>query len=145
MVHRNVGDLVGNRTVISLPPTASVRDAASKMKASHVASIIVADAEDQHLEGIFTERDLTDRVVADGLDPDTTPLERVMTPHPVTVDLDTSVRDALRGMHANGLRHLPIVHDGVVVGVVSMRDFMGEEIADLDREKALMESLTEVM
>jgi len=145
MMHRNVGELLSNRRVVALPPEASVRQAAARMKASHVASIVVTDSADDHLEGIFTERDLTDRVVADGLDPDKTRLSDVMTPCPITVDLDTSVRDALRQMSCNSLRHLPIVHGGKVVGVVSMRDFMGEELAVLDREKELMESLTEVL
>jgi len=145
MMHRNVGDLLSNRRIVDLPPSATVREAACQMKASHVASVVVTDRGDDRLEGIFTERDLTERVVASGLDPDHTPLSAVMTPCPVTVDLDTSVRDALRRMFCNGLRHLPIVQAGKVVGVVSMRDFMGEELAGLDREKELMESLTEVI
>lgn len=145
MMHRNVGELVNHRRVVSLPPGATVREAARQMKAAHVASVVVTAQGDDHIEGIFTERDLTDRVVAGGLDPDATPLSAVMTPCPITVDLDTSVRDALRSMFCNGLRHLPIVHDDHVVGVVSMRDFMGEELATLDREKELMESLTEAL
>ena len=145
MMHRNVGEMLNNRRVVSLPPDASVRQAATEMKAAHVASVVVTEAGHDGLEGIFTERDLAERVVADGLDPDRTPLSDVMTRCPITVDLDTSVRDALRRMFGNGLRHLPIVHSGKVVGVVSMRDFMGEELAVLDREKELMESLTEVL
>ncbi|HEY0835317.1 MAG TPA: CBS domain-containing protein [Azospirillum sp.] len=145
MMHRNVGDLLTNRRVVHLPPSATVREAACQMKASHVASVVVTDHGDDHLEGIFTERDLTERVVAAGLDPERTPLSAVMTPCPITVDLDTTVRDAMRHMFCNGLRHLPIVRGDKVVGIVSMRDFMGEELALLDREKELMESLTEVI
>lgn len=145
MMHRNVGDLVNNRRVVSLPADASVREAAAHMKASHVASVVVTEASDEHLEGIFTERDLAERVVADGLDPEKTRLADVMTPCPITVGLETSVRDALRQMFGNNLRHLPIMHDGKVVGVISMRDFMGDELAVLDREKEIMESLTEVL
>ncbi len=144
MMHRNVGELVHDRRVVSLPPGATVRQAAGAMKAGHVASVVIA-ADDEHLEGIFTERDLTERVVAPGLDPDRTPLKAVMTPCPVTVDLDTSVSSSLRAMTDQGVRHLPIVHDGHVVGVVSIRDFMGDELADLERERELVESLTEVL
>lgn len=142
MMHRNVGDLVSNRRVVSLPAGASVREAAACMKASHVASVVVGD---DQLEGIFTERDLTERVVADGLDPEKTRLADVMTPCPITVGLETSVRDALRQMFGHGLRHLPIMREGKVVGVISMRDFMGDELSILDREKEIMESLTEVL
>ncbi|HYH39016.1 MAG TPA: CBS domain-containing protein [Azospirillum sp.] len=145
MMHRNVGDLVSNRRVVSLPADASVRDAAAHMKSAHVASVVVTESGDEHLEGIFTERDLTERVVAGGLDPEKTKLSDVMTPCPITVGLETSVRDALRQMSNNSLRHLPIVENGKVVGVISMRDFMGDELALLDREKEIMESLTEVL
>ena len=145
MMHRNVGDVVSNRRVVSLPADASVRDAAARMKASHVASVVVTESGDDHLEGIFTERDLTERVVAGGLDPERTRLSEVMTPCPITVGLETSVRDALRRMSDNGLRHLPIVEGGTVVGVISMRDFMGEELSLIEHERELMDSLTEVM
>lgn len=145
MLHRNVGELLNNRVVVALSSDASVREAAGCMKKAHVASVVVTEAEDRHLAGIFTERDLTERVVADGLDPDRTRLAAVMTPHPMTVGPETTVQDALRHMHDNGMRHLPIVQNGRVLGVVSMRDFMGEELADIDRERTLMESLTEIM
>lgn len=144
MMNRTVGDLVHNHRVVSLPPQATVREAARRMKAEHVASIVITDP-DQRAAGIFTERDLTDRVVADGLDPDTTPLSAVMTPCPVTTTPDTTVGEALRSMATNTLRHLPVVVDGRVVGIVSMRDFVGDELAVLDREKAVMESLSEVL
>jgi signal-transduction protein with cAMP-binding, CBS, and nucleotidyltransferase domain len=127
-MHRHIGDLVTNRGVVSLSAGASVRQAACRMKDAHVASVVVMAPDDEHLSGIFTERDLTERVVASGLDPDSTPLAAVMTPCPITVDLDTTVRDAMRGMIRAGLRHLPVADHGHIVGVVSTRDFMGEEL-----------------
>ncbi|SMH60754.1 CBS domain-containing protein [Azospirillum agricola] len=143
-MNRTIGDLVRNHRIVALPPQASVRDAARHMKAEHVASIVVTGA-DACAAGIFTERDLTDRVVADGLDPDATPLSAVMTPCPVTTSPGTTVGDALRCMATNALRHLPVVEQGRVVGIVSMRDFVGEELAVLDREKAVMDHLTETL
>lgn len=145
MMHRNVGDLLGQHRVVSLPSGATVRDAARRMKAAHVASIVVTAFIDEQIEGIFTERDLTDRVVAEGLDPDSTPLSQVMTPCPITAEAETTVAEALRRMAANGLRHLPILRNGRLVGVVSMRDMMGEELMVLEREKEMMDSLTEVI
>jgi Predicted signal-transduction protein containing cAMP-binding and CBS domains len=145
MMHRNVGDLLGQHRVVSLPSGATVRDAARRMKSAHVASIVVTASVNEQIEGIFTERDLTDRVVAEGLDPDSTPLSQVMTPCPITADVETTVADALRRMSANGLRHLPILQTGHLVGVVSMRDMMGEELMVLEREKEMMDSLTEVI
>ncbi|PWC31091.1 CBS domain-containing protein [Azospirillum sp. TSO35-2] len=142
MMTRSVGELIGRHRVVALPPTATVREAARRMKAEHVASVIVTDPE-RHAAGIFTERDLTDRVVADGLDPDTTQLDAVMTHCPVTTGPDVTVADALRRMSDNNLRHLPVVVNGVVVGLVSMRDFVGDELALFDREKERMDSLSE--
>jgi signal-transduction protein with cAMP-binding, CBS, and nucleotidyltransferase domain len=144
MMNRTVGDLVHNHRVVALPPTASARDAAKRMRDEHVASVVVTDPGD-HAIGIFTERDLTDRVVADGLDPDATLLSGVMTRCPVTTGLATTVGEALRCMATNTLRHLPVVEDGRVVGLISMRDFVGDELAVIDREKAIMDTLTEVL
>lgn len=145
MMHRNVGEMVTEKSVVHLDPADSVRDAAKEMRAAHVASVVVTEGNSDHLEGIFTERDLTDRVVAMGLDPDATPLSAVMTPCPVTVDRNTSMREALRSMFENRLRHLPVMEGGKVVGVLSMRDFVGEELAAMEREQELVESLTEVI
>ncbi len=144
MMNCTVGDLVHNHRVVALPPTASARSAAQRMRDEHVASVVVTDPGD-HAIGIFTERDLTDRVVADGLDPDATLLSSVMTRCPVTTGLATTVGEALRCMATNNLRHLPVVEDGKVVGLISMRDFVGDELAVIDREKAIMDSLTEVL
>lgn len=143
-IGRTIGGLVQGHRVVALPPDASVREAARRMKAEHVASIVVTDPE-AHAVGIFTERDLTDRVVADGLDPDATPLSAVMTLCPVTAGPDMRADDALRCMAVNGLRHLPVVEEGRVIGLVSMRDFVGEELAALDRDRALMDSVAEAL
>ena len=143
MPNRPIRAIVQNQRVHTVPTNATVRTAAHIMKENKISSVMVVEGD--RLAGIFTERDALFRVLAGGLDPDRTRLSDVMTPSPVTVDLDTSVRDALRRMFNDGLRHLPIVHGGRVVGVISMRDFMGEELAMLDREKELMESLTEVL
>ncbi len=145
MMQRHVEDLLNHRRLVSLPSGASARDAARRMKAARVASVLVIGPGDGRIEGIFTERDLTDRVVADGLDPDATPLSAVMTPCPVTADLDSTACEALRRMARDGLRHLPVTHDGHAVGMLSMRDFLGAELAVLERERAMMETLAEVM
>lgn len=144
MMHRNIGEMLSNHRVVSLPPAASVRDAARAMKEAHVASVVVIEGEET-IVGIFTERDLTDRVVAEGLDPERTALSAVMSRCTVTCEPGTTVREALRMLAGNDVRHMPVVENRHVVGVVSMRDFMGDELAVLDREKALVESLTEVL
>lgn len=144
MSYRNVAEVVEGHRVVSLPVGASVRDAAAYMTQEHVASVVVTD-QGEHVAGIFTERDLTARVVAGGLDPEKTPLVKVMTQSPITIAPDATVAEALRVMHLNGLRHLPVMEDGKVMGVVSMRDFIGAEKAAADREYETMDKLTEIL
>ena len=131
MPHRQIQDVLRSQRLLHLAPTVSVREAAREMSVRHVAAVLVTEQED-HLEGIFTERDLLDRVVVPGLNPDKTPLSKVMTPAPATVAPEQTVREALEIMDAKGIRHLPVATGGRVVGVVSMRDFVGNEVAVLD-------------
>lgn len=114
------------------------------MSERHVAAVLVTEGDDT-LDGIFTERDLLDRVVVPGLDPDTTPLAKVMTPKPATVAPGETVREALAIMDAKGVRHLPVAVDGRVLGVVSMRDFVGDEVAVLERQHEIEAQFAEHM
>ena len=81
------------------------------------------------------------RVVAEGRDFDETTVAEVMTPDPDTIGSDTMAIEALRLMQDGGYRHLPVVDDGRVLGVVSRRDFYGAEKARLDDETALWERI----
>ena len=74
--------------------------------------------------GIFTERDIAFRVVACGLDAQKTRLADVMTPAPDTIDPEKPFGYALLRMHERGFRHLPVIKDGKVVGIVSARNAM---------------------
>ena len=131
MPHRRIQEVLRNQHLLHLEPTVSIREAARQMSKRHVAAVLVTKANDT-LDGIFTERDLLDRVVVPGLDPDTTTLGAVMTPKPATVAPGSTVREALDIMDSKGVRHLPVVTDGRCVGVVSMRDFVADEVAVLD-------------
>jgi CBS domain-containing protein len=109
------------------------------MRERHVGSVLIAAAD--RLEGIFTERDMVFRVVAEGRDPDATALADVMTADPDVLPPQASALDALRRMQDGGYRHLPIVDRGRLVGIVSRRDFQGEEKARLDEESGLWEKI----
>jgi CBS domain-containing protein len=133
MERRIVPDVIGQQQqLLALPRTASVREAARCMCERQVGAVLVTD--DGALEGIFTERDLMHRVVAAGRDPDRTPLAEVMTPDPDTVAADDYAIDALSLMSERGYRHLPVLHDGRLVGIVSRRDFLGEEIIIVEED-----------
>ncbi len=132
MPHRRIQDVLRNQRLLHLEPTVTVREAAREMSLRHVAAVLVTEGEDR-LDGIFTERDLLDRVVVPGLDPDATPLGKVMTANPATITPSQTVGEALQLMDAKGVRHLPVAVDGRVLGVVSMRDFVADEVAVLDK------------
>ncbi len=89
--------------------------------ASHrIGALPVVDK--RHLIGIFTERDVVTRVIAAGRDIDSTRVEEVMTRRPETVSVECPLTDALEVMISGRFRHLPVMADGEVVAMISMRD-----------------------
>lgn len=140
MQRRIVPDLVRDQTLVSLPPSATVQDAARIMAERHIGAVLVAV--DGRLRGIFTERDVLTRVVAAGLDPNDTALGGVMTPNPDTVAPNDSALEALRRMSERGYRHLPVVDGEQMVGIVSIRDLytaVNKELAeDLQQREAFI-------
>ncbi len=132
-----IPEVVHDQKLLQLPPTATVREAAREMRTRHVGAVLIVAAD--HLEGIFTERDVVNRVVAEGLNPDRTQLADVMTRNPDTIGPNDTALEALRRMQDSGYRHLPVVDSGRLVGIVSRRDFGGDEKARLDTETKLWE------
>lgn len=128
MAERTVFQSIPKKHVLSLPPQASVREAACAMTRANCGSVLVMEPPDVLL-GIVTERDLMTRVLARSLDPERTAVREVMTPSPLCVPPETPVSDAVLRMLERGFRHLPIVGPGSrVLGVFSMRDAMPREI-----------------
>ena len=120
------------RKVLKAPPETLVSKAARLMADKNVGAVMVV--EDERLVGIFTERDIVFRVVAQGLDARTTRLADVMTPAPDTVDPDKSFGYALLIMHERGFRHLPVIQDSKLVGIVSSRSAMDPELEEFSSE-----------
>jgi CBS domain-containing protein len=132
MERRIVPDVIGQQQLVMLPSSATVREAAICMSERQVGAVLVT--RDGALEGIFTERDLLHRVVAPGRDPNDTHLVEVMTKNPDTIEADGYAIEALSRMSERGYRHLPVLDQGRLVGIVSRRDFLGEEIILVEEE-----------
>jgi CBS domain-containing protein len=115
---KTVADVM-TRELVSIDGEASVTDAAKLMTSRRVGAALVFTGE--RLAGILTERDVL-RAVAEGR-LDTTAAD-AMTPHPETVEPDESTAQAATLMIHGGFRHLPVVEQGAVVGIVSIRDLM---------------------
>jgi CBS domain-containing protein len=137
---RTMSDIVRDQNPLVLPPHASVMEAARHMRDRHVGAVLVTEG-DCALVGIFTGRDAVARVLAEGKDPAATTLGEVMTYNPDTMTPSHSAIEALRLMQDARCRHLPIVHEGKVVGIVSRGDFRGSEQDRLDEETGLWERI----
>lgn len=90
------------------------------------------------LVGIFSERDLMKRVVAEGCDPRRTCLAEVMTHDPLTININEELENCMALMRQHGFRHLPVCHEGQLVGIVSLRDILLHDLNEKDDEVRMM-------
>jgi CBS domain-containing protein len=137
---RQLSDIIFNQKPLVLPSTATVKDACQHMRDRRVGSVLVTDAAGR-LSGIFTGRDAVGRVLAAGKSAAHTHLADVMTANPDTMSAEQTAIDALRLMWDGGYRHLPVITDGRILGVVSRGDFKGLEQDRLDEERNLWEHM----
>lgn len=114
-------DVVSNQTIHSLRSLSTAQDAAREMMKNDVSAVVVVDEEDL-LVGIVTERDMTRRVVAECLDADKVTLSEIMSRDLKTLSPTDLAHEALGQMLKHGFRHLPVVDEGRVIGMVSMRN-----------------------
>lgn len=107
--------------VITIPADETVREGAITMNEAGVGSLAVI--EDDDLTGIFTERDVL-HAVAEDADLDNEPISRWMTDYPDSFSPDMEVREAADWMLATGYRHLPVLENGAVIGMASIKDVL---------------------
>ena len=133
-MRRRVVDLLQSGGVlIYTSPSTCVADAAQRMAQHNIGSILVMD-KGRHLVGIFTERDLLQRVVVQNRDPKTTKIEDVMTRDVIVVAADTPREEVLQMMEKHHIRHIPISDGRQVLGVISLRDVLRFENAEKEFE-----------
>lgn len=117
--------------VATITPDTMVMVAVQKMNERKIGALLVVDAE--RPVGIFTERDVLVRVVAAGLDPKTTPVNEVMTRNPVVVHSTVTVKEALFVISTKRCRHLPVVDDDGLRGLISIGDLTSWLVRDQQR------------
>lgn len=139
MPDRKLAVLLKDQNPLVLALKDTVQRACGCMWERRAGSVLVTD-EHQRLCGIFTGRDAV-RTLAQGNDPSKTPLSQAMTPDPVTLGPRALAMDALRAMNEGGFRHLPVVDEGRIWGVLSRGDFSGVELERLDEEIHLAECI----
>ncbi|MEU3659934.1 CBS domain-containing protein [Streptomyces sp. NPDC032940] len=106
--------------VVAVRPDSSLVEAAQLMRIQNIGDVVVADGQD--VVGVLTDRDITVRAVADGIDPLSVSVRTVCTPDPLTVSPGDPVSDAVTLMREHAVRRLPVVEDGLPVGMVSLGD-----------------------
>lgn len=144
MPNRTLRQVVEGQTVVSALADTTVRAAAITMARHKIGAILVVDDQGR-LAGLFSERDVLNRVVAHGLDPDSTQLSTVMTAELQTASPDKPLAHALHMMFEGGFRHVPVVEDGRPVGMVSARNALGLEIQQFEKELADRDHIAEIL
>lgn len=120
--------VIRSRRLLSAHPGDQVSDIARRMTAARVGAVCVV--EHDRLVGVFSERDLMTRVVVAGRDPSATRVGEVMTREIVTAELREDRDSCLEKMQRAGCRHLPVLVDGRVLAMISMRDLLWDEIEE---------------
>ena len=139
MYSQRVRDVMERKKLLIASPETSVRDAAKLMAKAKVSAVLVL--ENERLVGIFTERDAVSRVIAKDRDVKTTRLAEVMTASPKTIAPDKTFGYALLLMHENGFRHVPVVANDRVVGMVSARNALDPDLEEFVAESHRREEI----
>ncbi|HEX4943453.1 MAG TPA: CBS domain-containing protein [Usitatibacteraceae bacterium] len=137
---KNVSELLKGKPtrMVSVKPEDTVLDAIKVMARENIGAAIVMSGD--RLCGILSERDYARKVILRGRSSETTLVEEIMTPNVVCVSPRAKSRDCMGLMSERNIRHLPVVDEGRVIGMVSIRDIVTDIIADQDFTISQLES-----
>jgi len=114
--------MVMSKKILKVRRGTKVKKVAELMRDKRVGSVLVSDG--NSYAGIVTDADVVRRLVAEGLDPETTPVEKVMTTPLLAIESTRSVVDANDIMDQEHIRHLGVIENGKIIGVLSVRDLL---------------------
>jgi len=120
------------RDIISVKPEISVLDAIRLMAEKGIGSLVVMEG--QELLGIMSERDYARKVIIKGRSSESTAVSEIMTANVITTSSSETVTDCMGVMTEKKIRHLPVVEDNVVIGMISIGDLVEAIIADQQEE-----------
>jgi CBS domain-containing protein len=129
-------DLIKNQETYQAQMGQTVLETVRAMVERNIGAVPVVH--NNKLVGIFSERDLMRRVVAEGHDPRSTCLAEVMTDDPLSIHMNEELESCLALMRRHSFRHLPVCHDGQLVGMVSLRDILLHDLDEKDEEVRMM-------
>ena len=141
MLDREIAGLIERQDLLRLAEETKVADAAKQMAARRVGAVLVCAGD--CVTGIFTERDMLDRVVAAGLSPEGVALKKVMTPEPASIGPRDSVCSAIFAMKQQGSRHLTVKERGEILAIVSVRDLLRAVVEESVGNRQVLDDLWE--
>ena len=130
--------LMTGKRLTYVSPEQTVTEVAKKMAEAGIGAVVVL--EEEQLKGIFTERDLLNRVVSPGKDPGKVKVSDVMTTDVCVCSADDSYEFCLAQMKQIGCRHMPVVEENKLLGIISMRDLLKHQVSIRDSELKIMNS-----
>jgi CBS domain-containing protein len=136
-----IGDVLNakpSHEVVTIGPDAGVRELVAKLAEHNVGALIVS-TDGTTLEGIVSERDVVRHLHHDGTVINNT-VSAIMTADVETCDEDTNVDELMKTMTERRIRHVPVVHDGKVIGVISIGDVVKHRIDQLEFERDQLDS-----
>jgi len=129
-------DLIKNQETFQADLSHTVLETVRTMVTHNIGAVPVLH--NGKLVGIFTERDLMSRVVAEGRDPSNTCLAEVMTDDPLTISMQEELDSCMALIRRHNFRHLPVCHEGQLIGIVSLRDILLHDLNEKDDEVRMM-------
>jgi CBS domain-containing protein len=117
--------------VMTVGPNEMVSQTAARMAERNVGSVLVVEGPENKVVGIMTERDLMKKIVARDRDPKTVSVGEIMTTQIKSCDPDTMVSEAHGMMVSHNIRHLPVLEDGKIVGILSSRDVLLHQLSSV--------------
>ncbi len=137
---KTLSSVIGTRNTVTVDRSISVVDAARLMGQHHIGALPVLDA--GRLVGIFSERDVLTRVVAVARPPDVTHVGDVMSSNLIVAEMEESCETCLQRMQRAHVRHLIVIQEGQLAGIVSLRDLLA---ADIDEKAEAINMLSTYM
>jgi CBS domain-containing protein len=119
--------------VVTVEPTALVSVAARRLRLEHIGALVVS-TDGSSIEGIISERDIVYGLIDHGAEVLDKPVSELMTRHPFTCSPQAGVKEAMRLMAMKRIRHLPVVKDGKLAGIISIGDVMKNRLDELELE-----------
>lgn len=111
------------QVVFTVSPESSVYEALEELEAKNLGALVVLE-DNGELDGIFTERDYARKIILKGRSSKETLVREIMTESPVFVSPDTKIEECMQMMTCKFIRHLPVLDDNKLVGIVSIGDLV---------------------